>query len=197
MPPGVFEVLARERVPMERAVCECAAGTGGAYCAQFFADETVCLKYAHENGCPWDESACAEAASWCQLECLKYLHENGCPWNEWTCEQAAQAGDVWCLEYAHENGCPWDERTCEEAAKAGDVECLQYAHESGCPIDVAKCITLSHGRDVRAYLESLSKCPYETAMAALDEVKDGMPDGNYKTIADALMHAHRAKRAHE
>ena len=21
------------------------------------------------------------------LECLKYAHENGCPWNEWTSEQ--------------------------------------------------------------------------------------------------------------
>ena len=38
------------------------------------------------------------------------------------------------------------------------------------------------------------ECPYQTAQAALDEVKTGMPDGNYKTIADALMLAHRAKR---
>ena len=40
--------------------------------------------------------------------------------------------------------------------------------------------------------ESL-ECPYQTAMAALDEVKTGMPDAKYKTIADALMLAHRAK----
>ena len=38
------------------------------------------------------------------------------------------------------------------------------------------------------------ECPYQTAMAALDEVKTGMPDAKYKTIADALMLAHRAKR---
>ena len=153
---------------------------------------------------------CSKAASEGNLQELKRLHESGFSWDANTCVEAAKGGHLECLKYAHEKGCPWGrlrdpsdpgeaeaEFTCEEAAKAGDVECLQYAHESGCPIDVAKCITLSHGRDVRAYLESLSKCPYETAMAALDEVKDGMPDGNYKTIADALMHAHRAKRAHE
>ena len=34
-----------------------------------------CLKYAHENGCPWDEDTCSEAT----FKCLKYAHENGCP----------------------------------------------------------------------------------------------------------------------
>ena len=33
------------------------------------------MKYLHENGCPWDESACAAAAFCEHLECLKYLHE--------------------------------------------------------------------------------------------------------------------------
>jgi hypothetical protein len=37
------------------------------------------LKYAHENGCPWDEKTCSLAAENGQLECLKYAHENGCP----------------------------------------------------------------------------------------------------------------------
>ena len=42
-----------------------------------------CLKYLHENECPWDAGACGEAARRGHLECLKYLHENGCPWDEW------------------------------------------------------------------------------------------------------------------
>ena len=37
------------------------------------------LQYLHENGCPWDETTCSEAASGGHLECLKYAHENGCP----------------------------------------------------------------------------------------------------------------------
>jgi hypothetical protein len=40
-------------------------------------DHLGCLKYLHENGCPWDERACAAAARCDRLECLKYLHENG------------------------------------------------------------------------------------------------------------------------
>ena len=43
---------------------------------------------------------------------LKYLHENGCPWNEWTCHEAAREGHLDVLKYAHENGCPWEEETC-------------------------------------------------------------------------------------
>jgi hypothetical protein len=67
-----------------------------------------CLKYAHENGCKWNEGACISAANnrsdakqaclaLCErellerssnnpihshLECLKYAHENGCKWND-------------------------------------------------------------------------------------------------------------------
>ena len=37
-----------------------------------------CLKYAHENGCEWDEDTCSEAALNGHLDCLKYAHENGC-----------------------------------------------------------------------------------------------------------------------
>src|SRR6185295_9409014 len=33
-----------------------------------------------EKPCPWDESTAAWAAHEGHLECLKYLHENGCPW---------------------------------------------------------------------------------------------------------------------
>ena len=66
------------------------------------------LKYAHENGCPWDENTCCRAAENGYLDCLKYVHENGCPWNEGTCHLAARYGHLECLKYAHENGCPWN-----------------------------------------------------------------------------------------
>lgn len=42
------------------------------------------------------------------IKCLKYAHENGCPWDEFTCYKAVQGGALECLKYAHENGCPWD-----------------------------------------------------------------------------------------
>ena len=48
-----------------------------------------CIKYAHENGCPWDEDTCSYASENGHLECIKYARENGCLWNEETCSYAA------------------------------------------------------------------------------------------------------------
>ena len=42
------------------------------------------LKYAHENGCLWDELTCSEAASGGHLE-VCWARENGCPWYKDTC----------------------------------------------------------------------------------------------------------------
>ena len=92
-----------------------------------------CLKYVHENGCPWDSyEYCELSALYGQLECLKYLHENGCPWNEKTCIAAASKGHLECLKYAHENDCLWNAETCSVAAEKGHLECLKYAHENDC-----------------------------------------------------------------
>ena len=52
--------------------------------------------------------SCTAAARGGHLECLKYLHENGCPWDEETCGRAAAFGHLECLKYLYENGCPWD-----------------------------------------------------------------------------------------
>jgi len=92
-----------------------------------------CLKYAHENGCPWDKYTCEYAAYNGHLECLKYAHENGCPWGADTCINAVTNGHLECLKYAHENGCSWDESICEKAAEYGHLECLKYALEHNCP----------------------------------------------------------------
>jgi hypothetical protein len=66
------------------------------------------------------------------LECLRYAHENGCPWNARTCTFAAISGNIDCLKYAHENNCPWNEETTNAAAEFGNVDCLKYAIENGC-----------------------------------------------------------------
>jgi hypothetical protein len=68
------------------------------------------------------------------LDCLKYVHEQGCPWNILTPAKAAENGHLDCLKYAYENGCPWDERTTERAAENGKLDCLKYAYENGCTI---------------------------------------------------------------
>ena len=104
-----------------------------------------CLRYAHENGCPWDVYTCASAAGGGHLECLRYAHENGCPWGGATCASAAGGGHLECLRYAHENGCPWGGATCASAARGGHLECLRYAHENGCPWDGATCASAARG----------------------------------------------------
>ena len=63
------------------------------------------------------EDTCSNAAKNGHFECLKYARENGCPWNAVTCSNAALNGHLECLKYAHKNGCPWDEKTCSEAAR--------------------------------------------------------------------------------
>ena len=70
------------------------------------------IKYAHENGCSWDEETCLMASENGHLECLKYMYENNCPWDKWTYIYAAKNGHLECLKYVHENGCPWDENAC-------------------------------------------------------------------------------------
>ena len=42
------------------------------------------------------------------LETLKWARENGCPWNVWTCTYAARGGQLETLKWARENGCPWN-----------------------------------------------------------------------------------------
>ena len=53
------------------------------------------LKYAHENGCPWDERTSEHAAGRGHLDVLKYAQERGCPWDDavrldWGAEEASQ-----------------------------------------------------------------------------------------------------------
>ena len=96
---------------------------------------SVCMKFAHEHGAPWDQWTCEYAAGFGNLQSLQYAHEHGCPWDVSTCQAAAEYGHLDCLRYARENGCPWDKRTCDNAARYGHLDCLEYAHENGCPWD--------------------------------------------------------------
>jgi hypothetical protein len=49
------------------------------------------------------------------LEVLRWARQNGCPWDEWTCTRAAEGGFLEMLQWAHENGCPWDKDTWDYA----------------------------------------------------------------------------------
>jgi hypothetical protein len=141
-----------------------------------------CLKYAHENGCPWNGDTCSDAARGGHLDCLIYAHENGCPWNEETCSYAAGLGRLVCLTYAHENGCPWNKKTCSEAADGGHLDCLTYAHENGCPWNEVTCCFAA----IEGYLDCLkyaheNGCPWNG-----DTCSDAAHGGHL----DCLKYAH-------
>jgi hypothetical protein len=68
------------------------------------------------------------------FDCLKYAHENGCEWNNNTCEAIVanhllHDDSQQCLKYLHKNGCEWDAQACKHAALNGHLCLLQYAHK--------------------------------------------------------------------
>lgn len=69
-----------------------------------------------------DELSCGNAVFNGHLECLKYLHENGCPWDEWSCYFAASCGYLDILKYLHENNCPYDKEICLKKAKNQEIK---------------------------------------------------------------------------
>jgi hypothetical protein len=85
-----------------------------------------------EMPCSLERDTCEKAAKEGHLSCLRYAREDGCPWDVNTCWAAAEGGHLECLRYAREDGCPWDWVTCWATAEGRHLECLQYAHENGC-----------------------------------------------------------------
>ena len=75
------------------------------------------LKWAHENGCPWDDSTPNNAAITGKLESLEWLHENECPFNEDACRHAFDEEHWDCLEYLVDNELPGWEKYDEETSE--------------------------------------------------------------------------------
>ena len=61
--------------------------------------------------------------------CMKFAHEHGAPWDQWTCEYAAGFGNLQSLQYAHEHGCPWDAKTYFCAMSNGNMEVILFLIE--------------------------------------------------------------------
>ena len=58
---------------------------------------------------------------------LQSSRDNGCPWDEDTCANAARYGHLEVLQWARANGCPWTLETSKNAARNGHLEVLQWA----------------------------------------------------------------------
>ncbi len=122
-----------------------------------------CLRYAHENGCPWNENTCLNAALHGHLDLYTFMHMrmvvlgikirvdmqlNMDVWivyamlmrmvvlgmNSYVNMQLDM--DIWIVYAMHMRMVvPWNETTCQYAAQHGRLDCLRYAHENGCPWD--------------------------------------------------------------
>ena len=158
-----------------------------------------CVKYLHEIcGCPLSASVSLWAVG--NLEILKYLREHGCPYDECTVSAAIGDGDLeslkyllddWCLEeYVVTQAVEEMMHSClelnsiPERCDFNQFKCLEYIYET-LGWDYHKCYFMSELK-LRWAIE-----PIRLAMTTLDEVKECMIDGSYKTIADGLMHAYR------
>ena len=110
-----------------------------------FVRSVALLRWARENGCPWDVRTCAAAAADGNLEVLQWARANGCPWDENTCSSAAEGGHLEVLQWARTNGCPWNENTCTCAAEGGRLDMLQWLRANGCPWDEDTCSEAAYG----------------------------------------------------
>ena len=155
------------------------------------------LMYAHKyNGYVWTngEEITNIAAYNGHLNCLKYAHENGCPWVteciphqefynydapypfdddekrlgerrlDSICDVASKKGHLDCLKYSNEKDCDWSiERCVGTFALKGYLDCLKYAYEENdCPLNLWIC----HNAAIGGQLECLkyaheNGCPWD------------------------------------
>ena len=113
----------------------------------------LCLGYAKNMGCPWDNNVSNLSALNNNLKCLKYAHIYGCELNKKTCFKSAYNGHLDCLRYCHKNNIEWDEFTCELSAQNGHLDCLIYARKNGCPWDKYKCFNVAKENNHRHILK--------------------------------------------
>ena len=56
------------------------------------------LRWLRSEGCPWNKDTCTAAAVKGHLDVLKYAHENGRPWDWTTSLNAAESVREWLKE---------------------------------------------------------------------------------------------------
>lgn len=107
--------------------CPCTELASYAACTTGRLDE---LRILHQFGALWTTDTCVKAVeSRDDLVCLRFLHENGCPWNEETPRTCARLGQIKSLKFALERGCLYDNELLHAAAAGGSLKCIKYLVE--------------------------------------------------------------------
>jgi hypothetical protein len=89
------------------------------------------LRWARENGCPWNETTCRYVAAYGKLETLQWLRSenNGvgiCPWDRYLTACCYINSNFDALKWAVENGCPMNEYPLHFAIMDGEIESLKW-----------------------------------------------------------------------
>ena len=184
--------------------CEVAAEHGNWECVKYFAENACRYSKIYGEDIPIFSPTTGRvvAAAVGNLEMLKYLHDDGCFWDEHAVVAAILNGDLESLKYllhADDGDPDWCALSDLEGVLYEIIDFNWKWDTDRCGPDQLKCLEcllekyILDGLD--NYLDFIRKCkrrcPIKLAMAALDEVKEGMSDGPYKTIADGLMYAYR------
>jgi hypothetical protein len=82
-------------------------------------------KWAVENNCEVEETTCSYAV-YGGLDTLKWARQNGIPWDYETTNVASEIGDLETLRWARENGCEVLEFSIMTASEKGHVHILEY-----------------------------------------------------------------------
>jgi hypothetical protein len=69
-------------------------------------------------------ATCASAAEGGHLDVLKWARENGCPWDEETCDERGEGRPPRDVEVGARERLPVGQETCEKAALGGHLEVL-------------------------------------------------------------------------
>lgn len=92
-----------------------------------------CLRYLHENNCPWDESTLSNAVSHGRHHNLRFALERECPRGDDLVRIAAQSDNIACLLQLVEEGLYMDETVFIAALLKGDPNRMKHLLDQGCP----------------------------------------------------------------
>ena len=91
------------------------------------------LRWLRDNGCPFDETICKDAANRGHLEALKWFAENHFPLEPSTSRSAAQGAHLDVIKWVLKEGYKWPAGACENL-RCRHPQIAQWLTESGgCP----------------------------------------------------------------
>ena len=114
------------------------------------------LKWARENGCPWDETTIVSAIKNGHLDVTKFILEQECLYKGNICNCAITFGQLEMLIWLQSEGYKTDEFSGVIAAGNGQLNILKYLWSNGHPFNLNACYDHSYTHnEVRKWLQTM------------------------------------------